>query len=124
MAMMVLIGDWLVRLIFFFLVAVFRFFICVGVLVELSVHSLNSVIVVFVLLKIRIFSVSVGFGTATVICLVLLEVVVAEGLKQLKPIGKMVSITLGDGLARNVVEIELDDGGNLFDDFLYFLASG
>lgn len=85
--MLVLIGRWLIGLIFSFLIAVVRFFIGVGVLVELSVHSLNSVIVVFVLLEIGVFSVSVGFGTATVVGLVLLEVVVAEGLQKLKPVG-------------------------------------
>ena len=47
--------------------------------------------------------------------------VVGEGLEELQPVGNVVDVPLGDGFPRDVVQVQLDDGGDLLDDLLYLL---
>lgn len=83
---------------FLLVVTIISFFISIGVLIKFSVNSLDSIIIVFLFFEVQILPVSVGFGTAPVVGLIFLEVIIAESFKELQPIGEMVAIALSDGL--------------------------
>ena len=113
----------LTRLLLFFLVFSFvRSLISIDVLLKFSIDPLHSMIIILLELFIY-FAVPVRSRSSTMIGLVF-NAIVAEGLEELEPVGEMVAVALSDSLAWDMVEIELNDGGDFLNDFLYFLAGG
>lgn len=96
-----------VVLLIFLLVGIHCLLVCVYGLFELTVHTLHSKVFLFLELLVGV-AITVRFRASAVVGRIL-DAVVAQGLKQLQPIGQMIHVALCDFLPRYMVEIQLDD---------------